>query len=91
LTSIPQSTGSQNKLNETITSLDQLYEGNGTSLNPYLPRWDVKIIEFAGPNIGNISLGRLTHSHKQRDSVDLMTQIINTCDPRSYIGDQGKP
>lgn len=58
LTYIRKSIGSDNTLTETVTSLDQYSKGNGTSLTPYLPWWDIKTIEVVGPDVGDISIGQ---------------------------------
>ena len=56
-TSIPKSVGSQSTPIETITSLDQSFEGNGTLPRPCLSWWVVNMIEVFGSNVGNISTG----------------------------------
>lgn len=64
LTFVLQSTGIWSIPTETIPSHNQSSKGNGTSLTPYLPRWVFKIIEVAGPNVGDIYTGRKTRGHK---------------------------
>ena len=46
--------------------------------------------EAIGTNVGDISTGSQTRSHKKRDSVALMNHILNTCDLESYADAQGK-
>lgn len=72
-TFVSKSTSSQSMLTETVTSLDQYFQGNGMSLTPYLPQWVVKRIEAIGANVGDISIGRQTRSHKHQASVSLIT------------------
>ena len=57
-TSVLGSTVSRSTLTDTFTSLDQIYQGNGTSPTPYLARWDFKTIEDIGPDVGDISTNR---------------------------------
>ena len=64
LTFVSKSTSSRSTLNETVTSLGHYFEGNGTSPTPCLPQWDVKTIEVVGPDVGDISTGQQTQSHK---------------------------
>ena len=57
-TFILESTSSWSTPNETVTSLDHFYSKiNGTSPTPYLPRWDVNMIEATSANVGDISVG----------------------------------
>lgn len=68
-----------------FTSPNRSFEGNGTSPNPGLLRWDVKTIEVASPNVGDISTAQQTRSHKKKAIVALMTHILDTCNIESYV------
>ena len=86
-----ESTSSWSTSPKIVTSLDRYSKGNGTSLNPCLPWWAIKMIEDVGTNVGDICIGWHTRSHKQQPSVSLMTLILDTCDPKIYADAQGKP
>lgn len=61
-TSLPKLTSRWSTLIETITSHDQPFERNESTLTLYLPRWDVKTLEFAGSYVGDISSGHQNRS-----------------------------
>lgn len=63
-TSILESTSSQRTLTKTVTSLDHSSNGNGISLNPYLPWWAIEMIEATNADVGDISRSRQTRNHK---------------------------
>ena len=56
-TSVLESTRSHSTLTKPIAYTDQIYERNGSSSTPYLPRCDIKTIEVVFPDVGDISSG----------------------------------
>jgi hypothetical protein len=78
-------------LTETFTFPNRSSKMNDVSLNPYLPWLTIKTIEAIDTNVGDISTGRQTRSHKQKlTDVSLMNQILDTSGPESYADAQGK-
>lgn len=84
-------TSTQSTLAKIVTSPNRYSNENVTSPTPCLPRWAIKRIEAVGVDVGDISIGQRTCSHKQHASVALMAQILNTCDCESYVYAKGKP
>lgn len=85
------SSASQYTPNKTITSPGRPSKTNFSSLPPCIPQWATRMIEYVGPDVGDISIGIQTHIEKQHASVSLMTLVIETCDPYSYVDAQGQP
>jgi len=52
-----------------------------------LPHWDTKTIE---DDVGDINDSRKTTSKKKHGSVDLMTHILESCDPNTYVDVHGR-
>ena len=64
-TSIPELNGSLSTLDKIVTSPNHSLEIPDASPNPFLPRWAIKMIEATDIDVGNISKGQQTCSHKQ--------------------------
>ena len=53
-------------------------------MTPSFPQWTT------GFYVGDISLGRQTHSQKQQVGVALINHILETCVPNGYVDTQRK-
>lgn len=73
-----------------MTSLDQPSKINDSSSPPYFHHWVVKMIETVGPDVGDISTSRQTHSQKNNVSATLMAHVLEACDLDSYANTQGQ-
>ena len=57
--------------------------------NIWLPILEINMIEVVGSDDGNTSIGQQTWSKKQDGNVTLMTCVIETYDPDTYVIAQG--
>jgi hypothetical protein len=70
---------------------DQPSEVNGGSPIYCLPSWSAKTIEAIGAYAGDASCRCETRSQKQHTNVALMTRVLETSNPITYLYDEGKP
>ena len=60
-------------------------------MTPFLPRWDIKTLELVGFDVDDVSSICQTRNQKHQANVSLMTQVLDTCDPNTYVDDKGQP
>jgi hypothetical protein len=87
--SISVLTGSPSMSTKITPTFDQPSAVNNSSLVSCLPRWDAKTIEVVGLMLVMSPLDDKIRSQKKHVSIVLMTHVLETFDPISYLDAQG--